>query len=212
VELIKKYFPALTADQLEKFSQLQSLYSEWNEKINVISRKDIDHLYERHVLHSLAIAKFVSFKAGVKVLDVGTGGGLPGIPLAIFFPEVKFHLIDSVGKKINVVKEITAALDLKNVSSEKTRAENEIGKFDFVVSRAVAPMKTVYYWTKHLIERTQSDSIATSVGIAEQGWIFLKGGDLKNEIQELKREVKLTPVSDFFNEEFFKEKFIVYFR
>lgn len=209
MELIKKYFPALTVDQLEKFSCLQSLYVDWNEKINVISRKDIDHLYERHVLHSLAIAKLISFRAGTKILDVGTGGGFPGIPLAIFFPDVKFHLIDSVGKKIKVAQAIAEELKLKNVSSEKMRAEDLKGQFDFVISRAVRSMKTIYDWTKHLIHR--SDTIAPSDGIANQGWIFLKGGDLKNEIHELNETVQKVPISGFFEEEFFKEKFILFF-
>ncbi|MCY7410069.1 MAG: 16S rRNA (guanine(527)-N(7))-methyltransferase RsmG [Chitinophagales bacterium] len=203
-KLISKYFPQLTASQLQQFSSLQNLYVEWNEKINVISRKDIDHLYERHVLHSLAIAKFISFNSDSKVLDLGTGGGYPGIPLAILFPEVRFHLVDSIGKKIKVVKAIAEILQLKNVVAEQKRGEELRGKYDFIVSRAVAPMKIIYEWTNHLIE---DDAINTK----PNGWILLKGGDLKNEIVELGKEVKVISVSDFFEEEFFKEKMVVYF-
>ena len=205
MELIRKYFPALTPDQLEKFSRLQSLYAGWNEKINVISRKDTNHLYERHVLHSLVIAKFILFKEGTKVLDAGTGGGFPGIPLAIFFPQAKFHLVDSTGKKIKVVKAITDALELKNVSAEKSRAEELTNGYDFVVSRAVAPMKTICDWTMHLVSKADKNEIPN-------GWILLKGGDLKNEIRELGKPVQEIPVSHFFEEEFFKEKFIVNFK
>jgi 16S rRNA (guanine527-N7)-methyltransferase len=211
LELIEKYFPELTALQKQQFSSLDALYPSWNEKINLISRKDIEHLYERHVLHSLSIAKFISFKSGVKILDVGTGGGFPGIPLAIYFPEVKFHLIDSIGKKITVVKAVADSLELKNVSAEKIRAEELKGQFDFVVSRAVDSLKSIYDWTKHLMKR---DKIIAKDPIAhhDHGWIFLKGGDLKKEIEELEQEVVTKPVSDFFEEEFFKEKFIVYFQ
>ncbi len=203
-ELISKYFPQVTNTQLHQFSTLESLYSEWNEKINVISRKDIDHLYERHVLHSLAIAKFISLKSDSKILDIGTGGGFPGIPLAILFPDVRFHLVDSIGKKIKVVKAIAETLQLKNVVAEQKRGEELYGKYDFIVSRAVAPMKTIYDWTHHLIEE---DAINTK----PNGWILLKGGDLKNETDEFGKEVKVIAVSDFFEEEFFKEKMVVYF-
>ena len=201
VVLLQKYFPELTTKQLQQFSSLGELYRVWNEKINVISRKDIDHLYERHVLHSLAIAKFISFKAGTRILDAGTGGGFPGIPLAIFFPDVKFHLIDSVGKKIKVVSSIAESLQLKNVIAEKIRAEDLDGDYDFILSRAVASIKTLYDWTKHLI----------SPGSNDHGWIFLKGGDLQSEIQELRKPVQQVAISDYFDEEFFREKFIVYF-
>jgi 16S rRNA (guanine527-N7)-methyltransferase len=205
LELIRKYFPALTPDQVEKFSRLQLLYTDWNEKINVISRKDMHHLYERHVLHSLVIARFILFKKGTKVLDAGTGGGFPGIPLAIFFPDVKFHLVDSTGKKIKVVQGITNALELKNVSAENSRAEDLNNGYDFVVSRAVAPMKTIFDWTKHLISKADKNEIPN-------GWIFLKGGDLKNEIRELGKPVQQIAISNFFEEAFFKEKFIVNFK
>ena len=204
MELIRKYFPALTPDQIEKFSRLQLLYTDWNEKINVISRKDTDHLYERHVLHSLVIARFISFKEGTKILDVGTGGGFPGIPLAIFFPEVKLHLVDSTAKKIKVVKAIADTLELKNVSAEKSRAEELHNEYDFIVSRAVASMKTIFDWTKHMISKSNKNEIPN-------GWILLKVGNLGTEIKELQREVKLVPVADFYVEEFFAEKSIVYF-
>ncbi len=204
MELIKKYFPELSQTQLDQFSSLQKLYADWNEKINVISRKDIDGLYERHVLHSLAIAKFIALSEGSKILDVGTGGGFPGIPLAIFFPEVKFHLVDSIGKKIKVVNEIVSAIDLKNVSSEKNRVEEMEGEFDFIVSRAVAPMKTIYHWSKDLISAKSRNEI-------RNGWILLKGGELQNEIDELGKRVSKIQVADFFSEEFFKEKFIIFF-
>ena len=205
VVLLQKYFPELTAEQIQQFSLLGKLYREWNEKINVISRKDIDHLYERHVLHSLAIAKFISFKAGTRILDAGTGGGFPGIPLAIFFPEVKFHLVDSIGKKIKVVNAIADSLHLKNITAEKIRVEDLTGMYDIILSRAVAPMKTTYDWTHHLIFGENKNE-------SKNRWILLKGGDLKNEIDELGRTVQQIPISNFFEEEFFREKFIVYFR
>jgi 16S rRNA (guanine527-N7)-methyltransferase len=205
VLIIKKYFPQLSPQQENQFAALQNLYADWNEKINVISRKDIEHLYERHILHSLAIAKFISFKSGTKILDVGTGGGFPGIPLAILFPEVKFYLVDSIGKKIKVVNEVANALGLKNVLAEKQRAEELIGSYDFIVSRAVAPMQTIYNWTKHLRSSASKNEIPN-------GWLLLKGGDLTNEIDELKKEVKVIAVSEFFEEEFFREKVIVSFK
>ena len=204
LEVIKKYFPELTSDQVSKFSKLRSLYSEWNEKVNLISRKDIDYLYERHVLHSLSIAKFISFKRGTRILDVGTGGGFPGIPLAIYFPDTKFHLIDSTGKKINAVKAIADGLGMKNVSTEHTRAENLEGSYDYIVSRAVASLLTLYNWTKELISSESKHSIPN-------GWIVLKGGNLNEEIHDLKKQATLISISDFFDEDFFQEKFIVYF-
>lgn len=202
--ILHKYFPHLTPDQQEKFAALEILYKEWNEKINLISRKDIDHLNERHILHSLAVAKFIQFKVATRVLDVGTGGGFPGIPLAIIFPGVKFHLVDSIGKKIKVVKGVAKELHLENVTAEQIRAEEITGKFDFIVSRAVASLETVYKWTRGLVRSEGKNTLAN-------GWIFLKGGDLENEIIHLRKKVLLTPVSDYYEEEFFKEKFIVYF-
>jgi len=210
VSMLQKYFPQLTSKQIEQFSSLNKLYEEWNKRINVISRKDIEHLGRRHILHSLAIAKFISFRSGIRVLDIGTGGGFPGIPLAVFFPEVNFHLVDSVGKKIKVVQEVSASVQLRNVSAEKIRAENLKGEFDFIVSRAVAPMKTIYDWTKHLI-RTDRGTSGNKINERETGWIFLKGGDLQNEIRELKKPVQQIPITDFFDEEFFRDKFIVFF-
>ena len=199
VDLLKKYFPALSSTQTSQFQQLLPLYKEWNEKINVISRKDIDHLYERHVLHSLGIAKVISFPDGSTVIDAGTGGGFPGIPLAILFPEVKFHLVDSIGKKIKVVNEIAAALGLKNVTAEQGRVESIHRKFDFAVSRAVAPLSEMMQWLRPLIRKGEKN-----------GFLFLKGGDLKEEIKQSKEKVKVFELKDFFEEEFFGEKKILY--
>lgn len=201
--LISKYFPNLTSLQIEQFNRLGSLYANWNEKINVISRKDIDELYERHVLHSLAIAKFISFKSGTQVLDVGTGGGFPGVPLAIMFPETKFHLVDSVGKKIKVVEEVASAIGLQNLTAEHNRMEKVKGPFDFVVSRAVAPTRQLYLWTHRLIDPGFKNDVAN-------GWILLKGGDLKQELKEAKLQYKTTPISDYFSESFFETKQVVY--
>ncbi len=204
MELIKKYFAELSAFQFNQFSLMQLLYYEWNEKINLISRKDIDQLYERHILHSLAIAKFISFNTGTSILDIGTGGGFPGIPLAILFPDSIFYLVDSVGKKISAAKEIAAQLGLSNVRFVKARAEEINTQHDFVISRAVADMKRIYQWTAPLIK-------ANSFNRVNNGWLLLKGGDLKSEIDQLSRKVMLVPVSRFFEEDFFKEKSIVYF-
>lgn len=203
VTLLNKYFPKLTEEQHYHFHQLYVLYKFWNANINVISRKDIDHLYLRHILHSLSIAKVIQFKPHTKIMDVGTGGGLPGIPLAIFFPQVHFHLVDSIGKKIKVVKEVADALKLKNISFEQQRAELVKEKFDFVVSRAVAPLKTLHDWTEHLI-------LPKSFNDLRNGMICLKGGKLEKEIAELGKPVQLFPISSFFEEEFFKEKFVLY--
>jgi len=203
IELLNKYFPALTQTQLSQFQQLLPLYKEWNEKINVISRKDIDQLYERHVLHSLGIAKVISFTDGASVIDAGTGGGFPGIPLAIFFPEVKFHLVDSIGKKIRVVNEISSALNLKNVTAEQERAENIKGKFDYAVSRAVAPLPEMMQWLRPLIRKGEKGSLSN-------GFLFLKGGELTDEITQSKEKVKVFGLKDFFEEEYFSEKKILY--
>jgi 16S rRNA (guanine527-N7)-methyltransferase len=202
-QLIQHYFPGLTATQKEQFEKLYALYAEWNEKINVISRKDIDNLYVNHILHSLGIAKVQSFKSGASVLDVGTGGGFPGIPLAILFPETQFHLVDSIGKKITVVKEVAAGLDLKNVRAEQARAETLKGEYDFVVSRAVTRMKEFYQW---IHRRTKSKGIHE----LDNGILYLKGGDLDEELNELKRPYQLTELSKFFSEEFFETKKVVY--
>ena len=194
----------MNQSQQKQFAALQDCYREWNEKINVISRKDIDQLYLHHVLHSLSVAKFVSIKPGSKVLDAGTGGGFPGIPLAILFPDVHFHLVDATGKKIKVVQAIAQSVGLKNVTAQHTRAETLEGAYDFIVSRAVAPLQTLYSWTRHLLSLKQINAIPN-------GWLVLKGGDLNIEIQDLKKKSLLTPVSDYFDEPYFHEKYIVYF-
>jgi len=201
--LIQKYFKGLTDQQIAQFDQLYELYSFWNSQINVISRKDIDELYERHILHSLGIAKFCSFKAGERVLDVGTGGGFPGIPLAILFPETHFHLVDSIGKKIKVVTEVAAALGLKNVKASHLRAEQITDKYDFVVSRAVTRLIDFYPWVKGKFNRDSKNAIPNGI-------LYLKGGDLKEEISESRLKAELYPLSGYFEEEFFETKFVVY--
>ncbi|MCW5909930.1 MAG: 16S rRNA (guanine(527)-N(7))-methyltransferase RsmG [Cyclobacteriaceae bacterium] len=203
VELIRQYFPGLTQNQVAQFEKLTGLYKEWNDKINVISRKDIDNIYINHVLHSLAIAKVVSFKPGAEVLDVGTGGGFPGIPLAILFPETRFHLVDSIGKKITVVTEIAKALGLKNVKAEQARAEQLKGKYDFVVSRAVTRMKEFYGWVHNKVK-------PESIHNLDNGILYLKGGDLEEEMGELKRPYSVYNLTDYFREEFFETKKVIY--
>lgn len=197
------YFPDLTATQKSQFVSLYDLYKDWNEKINVISRKDIDNLYINHVLHSLAIAKVVSFKPGAKILDVGTGGGFPGIPLAIMFPETHFHLVDSIGKKINVVKAVAEALGLKNVKAEQIRAEQIRDEYDFVVSRAVTRLKEFYGWVQKKVKKK-------SIHDLYNGILYLKGGDLNEELAELKKPHQIFELSDYFKEEFFETKKLVY--
>jgi 16S rRNA (guanine527-N7)-methyltransferase len=201
--LISQYFPDLTEKQKNQIGQLGPLYKEWNDKINVVSRKDIENIYTNHVLHSLGIAKVMAFKPGTEVLDVGTGGGFPGIPLAILFPETSFHLVDSIGKKITVVKEVSAALGLKNVRAEQIRAEEVKGKYDFIVSRAVTRMKEFYGWVN-------SKSRAESKNSLNNGILYLKGGDLDEEMGELKRPYSIYNLSDYFKEEFFETKHVVY--
>jgi 16S rRNA (guanine527-N7)-methyltransferase len=201
--IISHYFPNLSEKQKKQFAQLGLLYQEWNEKINVISRKDIDNLYVNHILHSLAIAKVISFKPGASILDVGTGGGFPGIPLAILFPEAEFHLVDSIGKKTTVVKEIAQAIDLENVNVDQLRAEQLKYKYDFVVSRAVARMKEFYGWINTKIKTSSSHDL-------DNGILYLKGGDLEEEMDELKRRYQLYDLTEFFKEEFFETKKIVY--
>lgn len=203
MQLIQKYFPNLTPEQLKHFELTEPLYAEWNAKINVISRKDFSEFYERHVLHSLAIAKFINFTKGSRVLDVGTGGGFPGIPLAIFFPEVQFHLVDSIGKKIKVVNEVSAALGLKNLTAEHTRAENISDKYDFVVSRAVTSLPEFVPWVQKNISKKQINSIPNGI-------IYLKGGDLTEETRPFKKKIQIQPVSDYFEEEFFETKKVVF--
>ncbi len=189
--------------QREQFDRLFDLYSFWNAQINVISRKDIDELYERHILHSLGIAKFCTFKPGEKVLDVGTGGGFPGIPLAILFPETQFHLVDSIGKKIKVVAEVATALDLKNVKASHLRAEQVTDKYDFVVSRAVTRLADFYPWVKGKFNKDSKNAIPNGI-------LYLKGGDLKEEIAESRLKAELYPLSDYFEEAFFETKYVVY--
>jgi len=203
MEIISKYFPELTAIQNEQFSRLLPLYQEWNEKINVISRKDIDRLYERHVLHSLAIAKIIRFRPNTSVLDIGTGGGFPGIPLAILFPEVKFHLVDSIGKKIKVVEEVTSALRLKNVSFEKKRAEALTGKYDFIVSRAVTSLPVFVNWVRKLVSFNQLNEL-------KNGILYIKGGNVSDELNQLKYRTRIFPINQFFGEPFFETKNIIH--
>ena len=201
--LIQKYFKDLTEDQIAKFDQLYDLYSFWNAQINVISRKDIEELYQRHILHSLGIAKFCAFKPGTKVLDVGTGGGFPGIPLAILFPETQFHLVDSIGKKIKVVTEVAAALGLTNVKASHLRAEQVTDQYDFVVSRAVTRLVDFYPWIKGKFNKQSRHAIANGI-------LYLKGGELAEEIRESGLKAELYPLSAYFEEDFFETKYVVY--
>lgn len=203
MEIILKYFKDLDPQVQSRLSQLHALYSEWNEKINVVSRKDIDNIYEKHILHSLAIAKFATFKPGTAVLDIGTGGGFPGIPLAIMFPETQFHLVDSIGKKIKVVQGVAEALKLQNVKAEQARVEDSSRKYDFIVSRAVAPMDQLHSWTFKKFRKDPLNDIAN-------GYILLKGGDLTEELQKFKNFVTEVELSQYFEEEFFETKKIVY--
>tara|TARA_R110002049_G_scaffold309311_1_gene521180 strand:+ start:31445 stop:32092 length:648 start_codon:yes stop_codon:yes gene_type:complete len=202
MDLILKYFPNLTEDQISKFKQLQLLYEDWNLKINVVSRKDIDELYLRHVLHSLGIAKIISFKDGAKILDVGTGGGFPGIPLAILFPECSFHLVDSIAKKLKVVNEVVYGLGLTNVKTTHSRVEDIDGTYDFIVSRAVAAMPTFVHWVKGKIAKKQNHDI-------KNGILYLKGGDLSEELQDYKITT-IYNLSDCFTEDFYETKKVVH--
>jgi 16S rRNA (guanine527-N7)-methyltransferase len=212
MEIILKYFSDFTPVQLKQFAALDPLYKEWNSKINVISRKDIDGLYEKHVLHSLAIAAAFQFEPGMEVLDIGTGGGLPGIPLAIFFPEVKFFLADSIAKKLKVVDAVVEALELKNVTTQHVRVEEiKNKKFDFVVSRAVAPLKELWRWSRPLLKTKLQISNPIAIGSNLQpGLICLKGGDLTNEIHDSGTRPRVMEISDIFNEEYFKMKYLLF--
>lgn len=203
MELIDKYFPDLTADQRDKFGQMGELYEYWNARVNVISRQDIETLYERHVLHSLGIAKVQQFRPGTAILDVGTGGGFPGVPLAIMFPEAQFHLVDSIGKKIRVVQEVVNALKLDNVRAEQVRAEKLDDSYEFVVSRAVTRMAPFVGWVKKNISRN-------SFHERRNGILYLKGGDLAEELSEIREKPQIYALSDFFGEEFFETKKVVY--
>ncbi len=202
MEFILKYFPELTEVQISQFQQLEALYHDWNSKINVISRKDIDQLYVKHVLHSLAIAKIQKFEPGTYVLDVGTGGGFPGIPLAILFPETRFYLIDVILKKINVVKAVAESLELKNVKAEQIRAENVKGDFDFIVSRAVTNMPDFVSWIKDKIKKQQKHEL-------KNGILYLKGGDLTEELVSFPNATEYS-IFDFFEDEFFETKKVVH--
>lgn len=201
VELIQKYFPNLTEKQIEQFIKLDELYKEWNEKINVISRKDMDSLYEKHILHSMGIAKVMAFSDRTKVLDIGTGGGFPGIPLAILFPEVHFTLVDSIGKKITVVKEVSEGIGLKNITAIHSRAEDIKGQFHFVVSRAVTQMPVFLRWLRGKFDKEQFNP-------KHNGVLYLKGGDLAEELAGLKSEI--FNLKDYFEGEFFETKKVVY--
>jgi 16S rRNA (guanine527-N7)-methyltransferase len=202
-QLISHYFSDLSQQQRHQFNQLLGLYADWNDKINVISRKDIDNLYLNHVLHSLGIAKVMSFKSGSNVLDVGTGGGFPGIPLAILFPDTQFHLVDSIGKKIKVVNEVATALQLNNVRADHIRAEEVKDKCDFVVSRAVTRMKEFYRWVENKIKKDSQHALANGI-------LYLKGGDLDEEMAELGKPFQFFNLSEYFKEEFFETKKVVY--
>ena len=206
VEVLQQYFSGFTAEQALQFEALGKLYPEWNEKINVISRKDIDSLYTRHILHSLSIAAVIEFKAGTKIIDIGCGGGFPGIPLAIFFPEVSFHLVDSINKKLTVVREISQQIGLKNVTIEHTRAESiKDRQFDFVVSRAVTSLKNLWQWSKPLIRKAKEQELPN-------GLICLKGGDLAQEISESGLRPHIYRLEDIFDEEIFQDKFLLHIK
>ncbi|MGD9928641.1 MAG: 16S rRNA (guanine(527)-N(7))-methyltransferase RsmG [Mangrovibacterium sp.] len=203
MEIIQKYFSGLSAGQLEQFAALEGLYREWNEKINVISRKDIDQLYERHVLHSLGIAKVISFKPGTKIMDVGTGGGFPGIPLAIMFPETEFLLVDSIAKKISVVEAVAAGLGLTNVRAQQNRAEKVHGQFDFIISRAVTAFPKFVSLVRSKVSARQQNELGNGI-------LYLKGGDFDDELEPFKNQVKLYALSGFFEEEFFETKKVIH--
>jgi 16S rRNA (guanine527-N7)-methyltransferase len=202
MKLLLKYFPDLTEDQIEKFTLLETLYQDWNLKINVVSRKDIDELYLRHVLHSLGIAKVIKFKDGSQILDVGTGGGFPGIPLAILFPECSFHLVDSIAKKLKVVNEVVEGLGLTNVKTTHSRVEDTSGNYDFIVSRAVAAMPTFVHWIKGKIAKEQKHDL-------KNGILYLKGGDLTEELKDY-RTTTIYNLSDYYEEDFYETKKVVH--
>jgi 16S rRNA (guanine527-N7)-methyltransferase len=204
MDIILKYFSDFSPSQLQQFEALEELYKEWNEKINVVSRKDIDQIYLHHVLHSLSIAAIANFKPGAEVIDIGCGGGFPCIPLAIFFPEVTFHAVDSIGKKLKVVHAVAESAGIKNITTQHSRAEEiKNKKFDFAISRAVAPLKELWIWSKPLLKKENRNEI-------NNGLICLKGGDLHQEIFESGTRPKMMSVFDIFNEAYFKEKYIIY--
>ena len=202
--ILDKYFADFTSTQIEQFGLLKDLYTEWNEKINVISRKDIEHIYTHHVLHSLSIAAVAEFNSGMEIIDIGCGGGFPGVPLAIFYPDVQFHLVDSIGKKLKVVEAVAAAAGIKNITTQHTRAEEIKGrKFHFAVSRAVAPLKELWHWSAPLLRKGNAASL-------DNGLICLKGGDLHQEIFESNVKPRMIKIYDIFPEEYFQEKFIIH--
>ena len=206
--ILTNYFSDFSPKQIEQFKALDQLYKEWNAKINVISRKDIDSLYEKHVLHSLSIAAVFNFPAGMEIIDIGTGGGFPGVPLAIFFPEVRFHLVDSINKKLKIIEAVKEAIGLTNVTTQHIRAEEiKNRKFDFAVSRAVAPLKDLWAWSKPLLKNTQFEK---NESIYKSGLICLKGGDLAQEISGSGVRPKMVEINSLFNEEYFKEKYLLY--
>jgi 16S rRNA (guanine527-N7)-methyltransferase len=204
MEIILKYFSDFTETQLQQLAALNELYKDWNSKINVISRKDIEGLYEKHVLHSLSIAAVGDFSAGTNIIDIGTGGGFPGIPLAIYFPEVQFHLVDSIAKKLKVVENVASSIGLKNVTTQHIRAEEiKNRKFDFAVSRAVAPLKDLWKWSKPLLKKGNTQEFSNRL-------ICLKGGDLAQEIHDSGLRPYVIPIEDIFSEEYFKEKYLLH--
>ncbi len=202
MELLLNYFPHISEKQIQQFVKLSELYKDWNLKINVVSRKDIEELYLRHVLHSLGIAKIQSFKPEAKILDVGTGGGFPGIPLAILFPETHFHLVDSIGKKIKVVEEVSKGLELQNVKITNARVETVLDQYDFIVSRAVAQMETFVHWVKNRVAKKSNHEL-------KNGILYLKGGELTEELSPFPK-ARIYPLSDFFKEDFFETKCVVH--
>lgn len=202
-QLIQSYFPNLTETQLEQFDRLQELYEDWNSKINVISRKDMEQFYTHHVLHSLGIVKVMPFEPGSKILDIGTGGGFPGIPLAIMFPETNFHLVDSIGKKITVVKDVVKQLKLTNVEAQQARAEELVRKYDFVISRAVTRMANFYPWVKNKIRKEDINEYPNGI-------LYLKGGEVDEEMEELGKSYVVYHLEDYFKEEFFETKKVIY--
>lgn len=202
-QLILTYFPNLSENQIAQFDRLLELYADWNSKINVISRKDMDQFYVHHVLHSLGIAKVMGFEPGTKVLDIGTGGGFPGIPLAILFPDTHFHLVDSIGKKISVVKDVAKQLKLSNVEAQQARAEELVRKYDFVISRAVTQMVNFYPWVKNKIKKEDFNEF-------QNGILYLKGGDVDEEMEALDKSYVVYHLEDYFKEDFFQTKKVVY--
>jgi 16S rRNA (guanine527-N7)-methyltransferase len=214
MDILLKYFSDFSSRQVEQYKLLEALYKDWNAKINVISRKDIDSLYEKHVLHSLAIAAAFDFPPGIEIVDIGTGGGFPGIPLAIFFPEVKFHLVDSIGKKLKIVEAVKEAIGLQNVTTAHGRAQEiKNRKFDFAVSRAVAPLKDLLQWSRPLL-KSSTYTMESHRGqvILHSGLICLKGGDLAQEISDSGAKPKMIEISSLLEEEYFKEKYLLYIK